>query len=68
MYIGIGLIFSTIYLIALKRENATRERGERDEIIGPDQTKGHDKNGTFATLSEAKQEKGDLWSGYRYTL
>ncbi|KAG6902544.1 hypothetical protein C0995_014933 [Termitomyces sp. Mi166 len=50
----------------LVRENARRDRGERDEIIGKDGT-GNEKNGRFATLEEAKLEKGDEWSGYRYT-
>ena len=26
------------------------------------------KNGRFATVANAKREKGDAWSGYRYTL
>lgn len=25
-------------------------------------------NGRFATVEEAKREKGDNWSGYRYIL
>lgn len=25
-------------------------------------------NGRFATVEDAKREKGDKWSGYRYTL
>ncbi|KAG5337104.1 hypothetical protein C0989_010759 [Termitomyces sp. Mn162] len=48
-----------------QRENARRDRGERDEIIGKEGT-GNEKNGRFATLEEAKLEKGDEWSGYRY--
>ncbi|PFH50245.1 hypothetical protein AMATHDRAFT_4153 [Amanita thiersii Skay4041] len=69
MYIGLGLIFSTIYLLALKWENAKRDRGERDEIIGDESGEGkNEKNGRFATVEDAKREKGDEWSGYRYTL
>lgn len=67
MYIAIGLITSITYLLLLKRENARRDRGERDEIIG-DSSVGDEKNGRYATVAEAKQEKGDEWSGYRYTL
>ncbi|GBE89578.1 MFS general substrate transporter [Sparassis latifolia] len=70
MYVGIGLITSVMYLVALKRENARRERGERDEIIkgvNEDRTE-LAKNGTFVDVAEAKREKGDQWSGYRYTL
>ncbi|KAG6888873.1 hypothetical protein C0992_007269 [Termitomyces sp. T32_za158] len=65
MYIGIGIIFTLIYHFFLVKENARRDRGERDEIIGKDGT-GNEKNGRFATLEEAKVEKGDEWSGYRY--
>ncbi|TFK39767.1 MFS general substrate transporter [Crucibulum laeve] len=72
MYIAFGFIASSVYLIFLKRENARRDRGERDEIIGgksgssPDSQ--NEKNGRFATVEDAKREKGDEWSGYRYTL
>ncbi len=68
MYIAFGFIFSVIYLIFLKRENNKRDRGERDEIIGDDETRGHERNGRFATVEDAKREKGDGWSGYRYRL
>jgi hypothetical protein len=71
MYIGLGLISNLIMLFFLRRENAARERGERDEIIGDetvfDEARAK-KNGKFASVSEAKREKGDDWSGYRYTL
>ena len=67
MYIGIGIISSLVYHYFLKRENARRDRGERDEIIGKDGT-GNEKNGRFATQEEAKMEKGDEWSGYRYII
>ncbi|KAF9485449.1 MFS general substrate transporter [Pholiota conissans] len=71
LYIGIGIIASSTFLIFLKRENARRERGERDEWI-ENQPETHlpqnEKNGRFATLADAKREKGDQWSGYRYTL
>jgi len=70
MYIAIGIISSAVFLIYLKRENARRERGERDEYI-EDMPQTHktenEKNGRFATLDDAKRAKGDLWSGYRYT-
>jgi hypothetical protein len=69
MYIGLGLCASLIYLFFIQRENLARERGERDEIIGDEPSEGkNEKNGRFATLEEAKREKGDEWSGYRYTL
>lgn len=69
MYIGFGIICSVTYHLLLRAENARRDRGERDEIIGG--TKGEDarsRNGTFSSVEEAKREKGDGWSGYRYTL
>lgn len=45
-----------------------RDRGDRDEIIGFEPNDGlkNESNGRFATLAEAKREKGDNWSGYRY--
>lgn len=71
MYIAIGITGSTAYLLLLKRENARRARGERDEII-ENQPETHntrnEKNGRYATVEEAKREKGDKWSGYRYTI
>lgn len=70
MYIGIGLICSVSYLLLLKRENRKRDRGERDEIIKGVNEERTDlsRNGTFASVADAKREKGDEWSGYRYTL
>jgi hypothetical protein len=67
MYIAFGILSSILYHILLRRENARRERGERDEIIGDDSAEGkNEKNGRFASVAEAKREKGDSWSGYRY--
>ncbi|KAK0501550.1 MFS general substrate transporter [Armillaria luteobubalina] len=68
MYIGLGMISSIVCLFLLDRENKKRDRGERDEIIGDITITGNEKNGRFATLADAKREKGDRWSGYRYTL
>ncbi|KAH9893416.1 MFS general substrate transporter [Cubamyces lactineus] len=70
MYIGIGLVMSVIYFVYLKRENARRERGERDEIIKGvnDHRSELARNGTYASVADAKRDKGDEWSGYRYTL
>ncbi|KAJ7623133.1 MFS general substrate transporter [Roridomyces roridus] len=67
MYICIGIISNAAFLILLKRENARRDRGERDEVIGPD-TLEDNGNGRFATVEDAKRAKGDNWSGYRYIL
>lgn len=68
MYIGLGTISSIICVFLLDRENKKRDGGERDEIIGDITITGNEKNGRFATLADAKREKGDQWSGYRYTL
>jgi len=71
MYIAFGLIASTSYILLLRRENARRNRGERDEFIEnmPEtHTASNEKNGRYATIEEAKREKGDKWSGYRYTI
>lgn len=70
MYIGLGIFFSVLYRYLLKAENTRRERGEREEIIESDgkDSAGNERNGRFKTLVDAKREKGDEWSGYRYTL
>jgi len=68
MYIGLGIISSSIYMFFLRRENIRRDRGERDEIIGGDPSTGHEKNGRYDSIADAKREKGDDWSGYRYTM
>ena len=70
MYIVIALISAAIYRFLLKRENDRRMRGERDEIIEGvnDDRQDLTKNGTYISIEEAKREKGDGWSGYRYTL
>lgn len=69
MYIGLGFTFTALFLVYLKRQNDQRDRGEQDEIIGDEVADGkNEKNGRFATVEDAKREKGDEWSGYRYTL
>ena len=46
-----------------------RDAGERDEVIeGVDNDRADEKNGRFESVKEAKIEKGDDWSGFRYTL
>ena len=69
LYIALGVTFSFIYQFLLKAENTRRDRGERDEVIGEAKNGGqYDRNGIFESVEEAKAEKGDDWSGYRYTL
>ncbi|KAL1693562.1 major facilitator superfamily domain-containing protein [Schizophyllum commune] len=79
MYIAFGLISSTVYLFLADRENRRRGRGERDEVIrakGTGEEKegdegkkgGHARNGVYESVDAARRDKGDEWSGYRYTL
>ncbi|KAF8645079.1 hypothetical protein AX16_008137 [Volvariella volvacea WC 439] len=72
MYIALGVIMSSLYMFFLHRENQRRDRGEGDEVIGDDTDPELEaraaKNGRYKTLAEAKRDKGDEWSGYRYTL
>lgn len=53
----------------LQHENERRDRGERDEIIdcieNPNANK---RNGSYPTVEAAREDKGDEWSGFRYTL
>ncbi|KAJ4002442.1 MFS general substrate transporter [Lentinula boryana] len=68
-YIGIGLICVTIMRIGLQRENARRNRGERDEVIdGIDNKNADVRNGRYPDVEIARLEKGDDWSGFRYLL
>ena len=68
-YAGIGFFASLAYIVMLRRENAARARGERDEVIvGVDNKRAHERNGVFESVEQARREKGDAWSGFRYTL
>lgn len=62
-------------MIALHRENKKRERGERDEFIlsedrklDPDREIRNKRNGVFPTVEDARKERGDKWSGFKYQL
>lgn len=68
IYVGISLLSSTTFIIFLSRENRKRERGERDEVIKGVNEDRDDlvRNGVFASVEEARKEKGDEWSGFRY--
>ncbi|KAF8507966.1 MFS general substrate transporter [Hysterangium stoloniferum] len=72
MYIGIGFITTLITIYLLRKENARRDRGERDEIIkgvNDSEEKGSPGKGpVYESLAQVKMEKGDGWSGYRYVL
>jgi hypothetical protein len=60
-------------MIQLKLENDRRDRGERDEVIGCASDCLEDigkaaKNGRYESTEAAQADKGDAWSGFRYTL
>lgn len=68
-YIAIGFACTVLFGVLLKRENDRRDRGERDEVIeGIDNKKANPKNGTYESVQAAQVDKGDEWSGFRYTL
>ena len=68
-YIAIGFMCSALFGVLLQRENIRRGRGERDEVItGVDNKFADEKNGRYETLLAAKIDKGDQWSGFRYTI
>jgi hypothetical protein len=55
--------------VLLKRENDRRDRGGRDEVIeGIDNKYADPKNGRYENVGAARMDKGDEWSGFRYTL
>ena len=68
----LGFIAATVFYLSLRAENARRAHGERDEVIrdaGDGNVRTPDpKNGTYDSVDEARRDKGDQWSGYRYTL
>lgn len=71
LYISCGFIAANTMFYFLRRENAKRARGERDEIIvGVNDGKPgmNSKNGCYESVDEARRDKGDKWSGYKYTL
>ncbi|OCB88609.1 MFS general substrate transporter [Sanghuangporus baumii] len=67
-YIVIGFFSSWILRIVLKAENARRERGERDEVIGDPEINAEKGVRVYERVEAAKIDKGDFWSGFRYTL
>ncbi|KAH9004776.1 MFS general substrate transporter [Lactarius hatsudake] len=77
MYIAICIASSIAFYLLLRRENAARDLGVRDEVIegvfrenegAEEREERARRNGRFASVEEAKREKGDRWSGYRYIL
>ena len=69
MYIVTGWLSSLIYMVLLRQENRARDRGERDEVIdGLENMSADIVNGRYSSVTEARREKGDMWSGFRYTV
>lgn len=67
-YIAIGWLCSLLFLVLLRRENARREAGHRDEVIeGTDNPVAQEVNGRYKSVEEARIDKGDEWSGFRYS-
>jgi hypothetical protein len=59
-YIAIGWFCSLGYLLYLRRENARREAGVRDEEIEGEDNKNRDAeaNGRYTSVDEARRDKG----------
>jgi len=59
-----------VVVAAASRRDDRRDAGERDEEIdGVDsKTADGEKNGRFASVEDARKEKGDMWSQFRYIL
>ncbi|KAI0304577.1 MFS general substrate transporter [Russula brevipes] len=68
-YIAVGWLSALTYTVFLRRENEVRDRGERDEVIdGISNPNAKLHNGRYGSVTEARIEKGDTWSGFRYTV
>jgi hypothetical protein len=72
LFIGIGFINTLITIYFLRKENALRNRGERDEIVKGVNDSGEKgspgKGPVYESVAHVKMAKGDGWSGYRYVL
>jgi hypothetical protein len=68
-WICLGFIATLLLRFFLIRENKIRDRGERDEVIeGVTNEHAHEKNGVYPSVEAARADKGDFWSGFRYSL
>ncbi|KAE9408223.1 MFS general substrate transporter [Gymnopus androsaceus JB14] len=66
---GIVLAYIAIRNYFRYRENARRDRGERDEVIdGIVNKNANIRNGQYPSVDAARLDKGDDWSGFRYVL
>ena len=67
IYLGVGFVGSVTMFFLLRRENARRDRGERDEVIR-DSKGGDPGNGCYESVEAAMKDKGDKWSGFKYII
>lgn len=74
-YIALGFVCSALNMWLLSRENARRDRGERDELIEPNGSETGDmpfKNAdgvtTFTSHEQARIVLGDKHSSFRYLI
>ncbi|KZS94670.1 MFS general substrate transporter [Sistotremastrum niveocremeum HHB9708] len=70
VYIVIGFVSTCAFKYLLAKENGRRERGERDEVIrgvNDDKVRLLREEDVYDSVEEVKRDKGDEWSGYRYT-
>ena len=70
-YTILGFFAALAFRTSLRLENNRRDRGERDEIIfgsGSPQECKSVRNGCFESIEAAQRDKGDEFSGFRYTL
>lgn len=63
----LGVITASVLYHLLRLENKRRDSGERDEVIVGVQS-GDSRNGYYESVEEARRDKTDEWSGYRYIL
>lgn len=68
-YIFLGFVSSVLLRFWLVRENKARDDGLRDEVIKDVQNdNAREVNGTYESVEAAREDKGDYWSGFRYSL
>lgn len=70
-YTVLGFFAALTFRTLLCLENARRGRGERDELItgnGIPPEGSSDKNGCYESVGAAQRDKGDGYSGFKYTL
>jgi len=67
-YFCVGFLATIAFRVYLQRQNAKRDRGEGEEIIDGVTRTEYGKDNRYESVNVARQEKGDMWSGFRYVL